>query len=223
MDKKYRKKTIFALFFNIFIVFFEILGVIFSVQRHGIKVFMFYTENSNYLSLLISLSFCIYAIIYLKSNRSIPYFIYCLRFISTTCLTITLFVVLFILTPMLPGSFVFMMFKSSNLFQHLLCPVFSIISFLFFENSIFLNKKALFYALIPTIIYGIICIGLNLLKIITGPYPFFYVYLVPWWFSSCSILVIIMGSLGISFLLYKLFNKPHSNIIKYQNNTNLYK
>lgn len=52
----------------------------------------------------------------------------------------------------------------------------SVNSFLFFEPGERLEKKDLKYGIIPTVIYGITVLMLNILKIKSGPYPFFYVY-----------------------------------------------
>lgn len=202
-----RTNIICALIINIAIVVLEIIGVFLSVQRHGIKVFQFYTENSNYFALIVSFIFCISCVVALIKRKHIPRWILNLRFVSTVCLTVTFVVVIAVLIPMFPDTFVFMMFQNSNLFQHFLCPVLSFISFIFFENQISLTKKSILYCLIPTLIYGVVLITLNLFKIITGPYPFFYVYVIPWYTTTLSLLGIFIGSLLITIILYYLHNK----------------
>jgi len=57
--------------------------------------------------------------------------------------------------------------------MHVLCPVLAIISFIFFdsneiENSLKNNLRSLYF----TIIYAIILISLNILNVVSGPYPF---------------------------------------------------
>lgn len=201
------KKIILALLANIIIVILEIFGLIFSIRRHGVKVFHYYTENSNYLTLIISTIFTIVSTYSLFTKKQIKRSIYLLRFISTTCLTITLLVVLFILIPMFPDTAIFMLFKDSNLYQHTLCPILSIISFLFFENDFKLNKKSIFLATLPTIVYGLIFITLNLLKVVIGPYPFFYVYEIPWYSSLMWLSIILFGAIIISIVLFALYNR----------------
>lgn len=206
--KKYLndKKFVWAFCFNFLIVVFEILGLIFSVQKHGIRVFKYYTENSNYFTLLVSIVFCVACIFAIKNKTKIPAWIIKLRFVSTICLTITYVVVTLVLIPLYPASFIYMMFGDSNLYQHLLCPILSIISFLFFESTTIISKQFVFLALIPTLTYGIISIILNLLNIMAGPYPFFYVYDIPWFVIILSILGILLLSVVISYVLYKSFN-----------------
>ena len=205
MKIKLSKQLTIAFVFNLIIVGLEIIGLVLSVNRHGIKVFCFYTENSNYFALIVSFVFCIS---YLFNKTTIKTWLIAIRFISTVCLTITLIIVLCVLVPMYPSNFVLWMFKTSNLYQHLLCPVLSIVSFLWFEPKIRLKKNIIIFALIPTIIYGCACIILNLLKIITGPYPFFYVYALPWYVTVCSLFGVLTIAILITIIIFYVHNKP---------------
>ena len=216
MKNKSNKKLIIALALNIIIVGLEIVGVVFSVQKYGIGVFKFYTENSNYFALIVSTLFCVNAIIALRNKSMISRFAHNLRFVSTVCLTVTLLVVLLVLIPMYPNTFINMMFLNSNLYQHLLCPVLSIISFVFFENQQKLQKNSIFYAIIPTLVYGTVCIVLNLFRIITGPYPFFYVYEVPWYFSTFMSIGIFLGAILVAYIIYAVHNRGKNQKTKLQ-------
>ena len=63
MEKaKTDNKINWALAMNLLIVVFEIIALVLSIKRHGIGVFKYYTENSNYFALIVSVIFCIYAI-----------------------------------------------------------------------------------------------------------------------------------------------------------------
>ena len=202
-----RRKIIIALFANMAILGMEIAGLVLSVQRHGIDVFQYYTENSNYFTLIASATFCVVAIISLIKKRPIALWVHTLRYISTVCLTITLVIVLFVLIPLYPSTLAHMLFQNSNLFQHLLCPTFSIVSFLYLENWQRLPTKHIYFALLPTMLYGVICLVLNFLRIITGPYPFFYIYVLPWYYSAPSLVGILLVSYFIAFILIAVRNK----------------
>ena len=201
-----KKKLLMAIVLNVLIVILELVGLVLSIRRHGIKAFQYYTEDSNYFALIVSLAFVICGMVSIIGGKSVGGIIHILRFISTTCLAVTLIVVLTILIPMFPADAKFMLFGDSNLYQHTLCPVISILSFVFFENEISLSRKSIFISLIPTILYGVICIVLNLFKVMEGPYPFFYVYVLPWYVSTGFILAIFVGAIIISFALYSLHN-----------------
>ena len=216
------KKLFLSFFINLAIVVLEIIGLVLSVQRHGKNVFQYFTENSNYFALIVSVIFCIGCIFAVKNKTNVAHFICVLRYVSTVCLTVTITVVLFVLIPMFPSTFLFMMFQTSNLYQHFLCPVLSIVSLLFLENQQKLYSSAIFYAIIPTLVYGTILISLNLLEIISGPYPFFYFYLVPWYVSVFGCLGVFLGSVLIAVLLFFVYNKPqqsHSKKFVNQKNT----
>ena len=213
------KKLIWALAVNFIILILEIIALFLSIQRHGIMVFTFYTENSNYFALIVSLIFCIGALFTLSRKSVLPRWIHVLRFIATVCLTITFIVSVFIIIPFRPSMWKYMLFQGSSLYQHLLCPALSMFSFLSFERQNTLTKKSIFFALIPTLIYGITCVILNLLRIITGPYPFFYIYQIPWYVSTLCILGILAISTITAFALYKFDNKSHTATITKQSQT----
>lgn len=218
MEKtKTDKKINWALAINLLILVFEIIALVLSVKRHGIGVFKYYTENSNYFALIVSVIFCIYAIF---SKNGIKSWVIYLRYIATVCLTITFVVVSLVLIPMYPASFNFLMFNGSSFFHHLVCPVLSIISFLMFENQMHLKKFSIVFPAIPTLLYGIVCIVLNILKVLEGPYPFFYVYDISWVVCTVSAVAILLTTFLISFVFYKIYNMVYE--IKILNNKQKY-
>lgn len=202
-----KKKLIFAVVINIILVIMEIVGLFLSVGRHGIKVFKFYTENSNYFALIVCLTFVIGGLIAIAKGKNIAGWIHVIRFISTACLTVTLVVVLFVLIPMFPNDALFMLFGNSNLYQHTLCPIISILSFIFLENDTALSRRSIILAIFPTIIYGVICITLNFCRVMEGPYPFFYVYEFPWYASILFLTGILIGAIVIARVLYAIHNR----------------
>ena len=103
---------------------------------------------------------------------------------------------------MYPDTLKFMLFYDSNLYQHLLCPIIAIISFLFFEKETILSSKIIVWGVIPTVIYGIICVILNAFNVIIGPYPFFYVYLIPWYYLILWYVGILVCVILIAMILY---------------------
>lgn len=204
-EKNFKLKAAFIL--NFVILILEIVAVFLSIQRHGIMVFAFYTENSNYFALIVSFIFCVGTLKCLKSGKPLPKWIYSLRFIATVCLTITFIVSVFIIIPFRPSMTMYMLFHGSSLYQHLLCPLISLFSFICFERTQIISKNNIFYALLPTIIYGMTCVILNLFKVMTGPYPFFYFYQIPWYLSSLSVFGVCTISYLTALVLYKINNK----------------
>ncbi len=207
MCSKVSKKFVISILLNSLIVMFGIVGAILSFRTYGWRVFEFYTENSNYLGLVVSLIYCVAAVVALYNNKKVARVIYVLRFISTLCLTITLVVVVTLLAPLMPNKFNELMLRDVGLYYHLICPLLSLISFLFFEREVKLYKKDFYLALIPTIVYGVIVILLNLFKVITGPYPFLYLYEFKWYQTTLCLLAILLCAILLDFALFYLKNK----------------
>ena len=124
------KKRSISLILNLLIISFELVGFIFSyLYNHRIAI-EFYTECSNILMLVCSMVF----VYYMVYNKSIPKWLHYFKYLSTTCVSITFFVVLFILIPMGNFDYYAFLFNGTLLFHHTLCPILAIITFLFFDN-----------------------------------------------------------------------------------------
>ena len=150
---------------SIIIIILEIIALIVCYNSFGINL-AYYTIDSN-IFLLIS------TILYLITINNVPKIVQLLKYSSTLSVFITFLVVVFVLYPMYDFNFQFMFLDGPNLYMHVLCPVLAIISFIFFdsneiENSLKNNLRSLYF----TIIYAIILISLNILNVVSGPYPF---------------------------------------------------
>lgn len=150
-----------ALICNIIILILEIIGFsLFLYRNHSIPM-EYYTMDSNLLALISSILFITF---YKTKKKEIQD----LRFITTSCLTVTFLVVIFILVPMANFNFKALMFDQEFLIFHTLCPIISIISYVFYEK----RSTKEYLGFFCTIIYSIILIILNLTDIVVGPYPF---------------------------------------------------
>ena len=107
----------------------------------------------------------------------------------------------------------YMLFEGSMLYHHLLCPVLTIITFIFFDHLKDISKKDTIRGLYLTFIYAIILIILNLIDIIVGPYPFLMIKKQSIMMSVIWFIVIIGFAYLISISLRKLYlkyNKTYS-------------
>ena len=190
---------------NTLIVIFEIIALILSLTAQGVENFMFYTQDSNYLAMAVSLLFCVYAVRELRGKGRCPAWIHILRYIAVSCLMLTFFVVLFILMPAMGENAFFMLYGGSMLYQHTLCPILAVVSFFALEMEHELPKTAIAKAMIPTLLYAVVAILLNLCRVIEGPYFFLMVYAQPWRLS----VVLCMLVLGIAGFLALLVWKMH--------------
>lgn len=195
-----------ALFLNVAIVVMEIVGLLKSYNRQKFESLKFYTEDSNILGFITSLIFCIASIkAIVVKDFSISKWVKVLRYMATSCLTVTFVVVLTVLSP--AGGLKAleeMMLKDSMLYHHFLCPVVAFISFVFFEQSLGFNKKTTLFALIPTLVYAVISTTLNILRLLDGPYPFLKVYEQSPLMSVIWFIVICGGAWLFALLILKL-------------------
>ena len=90
------------------------------------------------------------------------------------------------------------------LYHHTLCPLIALASFILIEKYDDLN---VLHGLIFTIIYAIIMIALNVLKIVEGPYPFLLVYNQPVIVSVLWTIVILAITYAIAVILKKVNGK----------------
>ena len=187
------KKRKIALILNIIILLLELIGFGYTIfNEHKIQI-EYYTIDSNLITLFSSLLF----IILYRSKKE---FIKDLRFLSTILLTVTFLVVIFILCPTYNFNYKLLMLTNTFLIFHTLCPILSIISYIFYEEG----SKKVYIGLLFTIIYAAILIPLNLLNKIVGPYPFLEVQKQGIIMTIIWGIIIIGGSYLIGFILYKL-------------------
>lgn len=119
-----------------------------------LEMFKFFTVDSNLLMGIISIAFIIQEINYLKGKiKIISENLYRLKLSATTAVTLT-FVVTFGYLSFIAEGGIKVLLMNSNLFYHLIVPVLSMITFMFFEKTNRLNFKDTLFGLIPTLVYG---------------------------------------------------------------------
>lgn len=160
------KNNKLALGSNILLIVLASLGLYFSIVDKN--AFLYYSDNAGMFALSSSI---IYVIIVLAKKE--PNFLcLALRYVSTACLALTLVGTFYVATTT-GENYLDSFIKGSHLFNNLLCPIVSFVSFTMFEGDRRLNKKkTIWYALIPTVIYGIIMLVCNVSNTFTGPYSF---------------------------------------------------
>lgn len=202
------KKMILSVLSNLLVFVMEIFAFILCIVYEGPRTFIFYTTDSNVLAGIICGVLLFFQILKIKTGKEIPYLVKLLKYIATCLLTVTFLTVLFILIPASGNTneMIRLLFSPKLLFHHTLCPIICIVSFIFFEKDFALDKKVIIYSLIPTLIYALILIILNVLKIVEGPYFFLRVYEQPLGMSILWLFVMMLISIIISFLLW-LFNR----------------
>ena len=153
MNKKKVSKIL-----NILIILLVVIGLVIMITGYefmgkskiltstNISVLKYFTVESNIFA-------CLTSIIYLLKKRKKNKYISILKLSSTTCLTITFLVTALYLAPFNNYPFI-EFYKNSNLFFHLVVPILSIISYLFFDEVKVLKNKDIILCLIPYLLYS---------------------------------------------------------------------
>jgi len=183
------------------------------LESNKLGMFKFFTVDSNLFMGIISLIFAIYEIRLLKGCiDEIPRYMYILKLMATTSVTLTFIVVFAYLGPLVGN--IYLMILNSNLFFHLLVPLFSMFTFIFFERNNKMPLKYSFYGLIPVIMYGLYYL-INVLihmnnGIVSPVYDFYYFVQNGIWTAIIVVPVMFIISHIISLILWR-FNRIKSN------------
>ena len=187
MGKDNLNKVKISIVFNILIVLLTIFTTIMMftgfkfmpgddlvLESTNISMFRFFTVDSNVFMGLVALIFSILEIKLLTGKiEQIPKKYYILKLMGTTGVALTFFVVVTYLAPVIPNGFV-LLFKNSNLFYHLVTPLLSIFTFIFFEKTDALSFKNSFYGIVPTFLYEIFYIVNILVHMENGKVSYIY-------------------------------------------------
>ena len=205
-----------SLILNILIVISGSIGLVLSLNL-GAYMFAYFTILSNTLAVIASILYVINLLV--KKNQSeIPYYVMVLRLMSSVCLLVTILTVFTILAATTADNYlnglIYLLKTDGMFFHHLLCPVLSIVSFIFFEGDRRLNKKKTIYlGMLPFILYAIVTITLNITRTLDGPYTFLQVYERPVYASIITGVIMFVATYFLTrFLL--LENQKHAPRIK---------
>ena len=182
MDCSKRKSLVFRFFpivLNFFIFVFSVTGFFLScyfAKRDGYSHWstrlLYFTQQSN---LWIGITSLIFAIMLLKDNASEKHLktISIFKYIFTVSITITGIVFCSLLAPFAD----FDIWTFASILTHIIVPILSVFDFFTNKNIVRVDKKHVWYALFPIIIYFIFASVLCVLKIDFGrgdPYPYFF-------------------------------------------------
>ena len=197
------KRAGIAYILNVILFIFGVAGLIITLKNMEIgEMFSYYTQDSNIFSMLVSGVYLFYI------KKEIPGWLRKLRFAATVSLMLTFTVVILVLGPMYGvESYPWLFFHGANFFYHVSCPILSFISCILFEKNGRIIMKDTVIAIIPTLIYALILIILNVLNVVHGPYPFLYVHEQPVFMSIIWGIVIPGIAWMIALLIKALRNK----------------
>ena len=195
---KERNRLIAAIVVNAVVFAVEIWAINLGINRHGVAGnFVYYTELSNLLAGVVCAICAVAELRALFGGSSIGRWLRWLKYAAACCLLMTLFVVTFVLTPMLyyagyPGIYL-MFLDGAKPVTHLGAPLVVAASYIFFEADRSMTLKQSLVGFAPTLAYAAVAYPCNILRVWDGPYPFLQVWnMAPWasvlWFAALFVL-----------------------------------
>ena len=172
------------------------IGIIVRVARNIPDFFLYYTQLSNVAAVIGSALFIAFRS---TGNARLRTFVRGARYLSACGLTMTFLVVMCIFIPFgdTPAMISRLLGHVNGFMHHLVCPVISVISYVWFEEGV-KTRKAILIPFIATAIYAFTVYALNFLRLAPAPYPFFEVYdhpvpeLIAWFFG----LMLLVAAIG---------------------------
>ena len=138
-----------------------VLGISFSIfdvrfmgdypRLSSLPIYETFTGLSNIFLGLVCLGCAIYRLS--KRELELPKVLFVLKIIALAEITITFITTAVILSPNL-GSNWWRLYINNNLFNHLLTPLLSIVTFIILEERVEISYRFCFLAVIPVIAYG---------------------------------------------------------------------
>lgn len=208
-----RGKCLLTLLFSAAVVICVCVGVVMNLttledenfDHMGISTFCMFTVNSNIFMGIAMFLTLPYTVDGLRNGYfRLPDWLVRLLFVSTTALSLTFLVSLFILAPV--KGFV-LIFTGSRFFLHGLCPILAIVVFCLVLKDLRLSFASTFLSLIPVFIYA--CIYYMMVAVVgeeRGGWNDFYGFLtrIPPWISMSAFLPL---TFGIATVLRILHNR----------------
>ncbi len=183
---------------NVIIIILEVIAFIHDCYAFGISMFEWYTVDSNVLQLVVS----VLVLFYVLKAKDIPDYVTRLHFVSAVGLTVTFLIAAFVLAP--EGGISYYFIENVAPINHFIGPLLSVISLLFLEKTKKLSMKVVALPACVTLIYGIICLVLNAVYVLDGPYFFLKVHEQPVGTVVLWFVIIAILCLALAFVYYRV-------------------
>ena len=147
---------------NLLVLALEARSLYISITSRKWKILIFYTQLSNLVTAFSALLYLFFPAAPIVTT---------LRYLSTCMLVLTFIVTTCVLIPM-GGDAKILLWSGNGVYHHVLCPVVSTISYIWFEG----HSSPVWLPVAVTLLYGIVMLYLNWIRKVDGPYPFFRVH-----------------------------------------------
>ena len=190
-------------FLIVLCIFFTlVILIIYALINHYpiVIILKYFTNISNLLLFLASACLLPCELMRARGKDAVPSAaLTVFKLAGTAAVSLTLTVVVCYLAPLYGTE---SQLEGSGIVLHLICPVFAIVSFVFFDGGETLSKKQSRYALIPTLIYLALYFLLTMFLHMWDDFYSFYLYGL--WPVFLIILILL------SFLIVKVLREQHN-------------
>ena len=142
----------------------EARGLYISISDRRWKIFAFYTQLSNLMTVISAICVLIFG----AQTWTIL-----LRYLSSCMLVMTFIVTTRVLVPM-GGDPKMLLLSGNGFYHHLVIPIVSVGSYILIEKHV-VTAMTILIPTVLTFVYGLIMLYLNYRDLFDGPYPFFRV------------------------------------------------
>ena len=197
-----------SILLNLSVAVLSAVGTAISFGKHGCRMFQFYTVDSNIFAMLACAVYAVFLIRRLIAKAEIPAWAAMVKYAAVCCLAVTFLVVVAVLAPVNGAKgYQMMLLHDDMLYHHLLCPLLAALSFFLFDRVPVKAGKAARFALLPTVVYAVVTVILNLVRVLVGPYPFLMVYRQSVCLSVLWVFLILGGAYAFAWLVARLRHK----------------
>ena len=198
-----------ALLADIAVIWMEAMAVRACWRDSGVRMFRFYTQDSNILALAVCAVCAVCTAFCLATGRPLPLWTARLKHMAAVCLMVTFIIATCVLVPMEPqNSFRSFMLEGPMLYMHTLCPLVMLASYLLLQRGVPFAWYNAFVPVIPTVIYGLVSIAMNLKRVYSGPYPFLRIHEQPPAVTVAWCIAIVAGTFVLALAMGKLCVQP---------------
>jgi hypothetical protein len=176
-----KRNYVLSLVFNVIMVCagaFALLNTFFGwvggQTGSGVKMFNFFTNDSNILLVIAGVIMIIADCVAIKSGKGLAGWAKKVKLIATVAVTVTLLTVWCVFLPMQTFGSDWMAMTlawPSFLWLHTVCPLLAIVSFVGFEHDSKMHWANSFLGLIPTVVYAAVMICMVMFAGVDAPYP----------------------------------------------------
>ena len=193
--KANRIRLALMLLLDILMIAAEVDALFYYWKARGVRMFIYYTQDSNILALITCIVCAILGIIGLVRGYRLPGWTRKLRFCASGCLMLTMIVAAFVIVPVdKKRTYANFMFSGKYLWLHTICPVIMFVQ-LYLHEGPRLGERHAITTLLPTVIYGGILLFLNAKGVCSGPYHFLKV-------RGQEMYITVMGCIAVLAIAY---------------------